>query len=237
MANRIFSVFRQLGPKLLLRGLVLIAILVGAALLLERYRFEEILDLLAFSDGRDTGWLHGKAAYLGVAALFTAVGGPRQAVSFFGAYFFGLGAGFALALAGTAIGCLIAYYFARGFREAADSIIHGRVALARQIWIRNAFSVTLITRLMPVGSNLLGNLAAGVAGVPIARFFLGSVAGYVPQTLVFALMGSGINVGSAAQIAISVALFVASTALGIWIYARYRRQLNLAGGSADEEAG
>lgn len=218
-----------MGPKLLVRGAILIGVLVAAGLLIDRYRFEDILDFLAFSDAEDAGWLHGRIAYLVLAGLFTAAGGPRQAVSFFAAYFFGLAGGFLVALAGSALGCLAAYSFARLFRDAADSVIRGRVDMARQVWARDTFWLTLILRLLPVGSNLVANLAAGAAGIPFAAFLAGSVAGYVPQTLVFALMGAGVNVGSAVQVAISIALFVASTLIGIWVYARYRKRLQAGG--------
>lgn len=218
-----------------MRGIVLVAVLVGAGILVNRYRFEDILDVLAFSANDDAGWLHGRAAYLALAGLFTAVGGPRQAVSFFAAYFFGLADGFTIALAGSGLGCVLAYLFARLFQDATASIIRGRVEVARRIWERNTFSLTLILRLLPVGSNLVANLAAGASGIPFAAFLVGSVTGYVPQTLVFALMGAGVNVGSAAQFAISVVLFAVSTLFGVWVYARYRKRLRSENGDPSEE--
>ena len=225
MSNRIASALRQMGPKLLLRGLILICVLVGAGVLVNQYRFEDILHILAFSGASNAGWLHGRIAYLVLAGVFTALGGPRQAVSFFAAYFFGLTEGFLVALVGSAIGCLVAYLFARAFHDTAIRLIHGRVDMARRIWARDTFWLTFILRLLPVGSNLLANLAAGASAIPLAAFLSGSLAGYVPQTLVFALMGTGVNVGSTTQIAVSLALFVASTLLGVWIYARYRKRL------------
>ena len=225
MSNRIASALRQMGPKLVLRGLILICVLVGAGLAIESYRFEEIVERFTFSSEAGTGWMHGRLAYLVLGAVFTALGGPRQAVSFFAAYFFGLVEGFVIALIGSGLGCLIAYGFARGFHDAAITLIRGRVDMARQIWVRDTFWLTFILRLLPVGSNLLANLAAGASAIPLAAFVGGSLAGYVPQTLVFALMGSGVNVGSSTQIGISVGLFIVSTLIGVWIYARYRKQL------------
>jgi len=225
MSNRIASALRQMGPKLLFRGLILICVLIGAGFLIESYKFEEIVDLFAFSGAQDAGWLHGRTAYLVLAGIFTALGGPRQAVSFFAAYFFGVGEGFFIALIGSGLGCLIAYYFARAFHDAAVNLIRGRVDVARRIWMRDTFWLTFILRLLPVGSNLLANLAAGASAIPFIAFLSGSLAGYVPQTLVFALMGSGVNVGSGVQIGVSIGLFVISTLIGVWIYARYRKQL------------
>lgn len=214
-----------MGPKLVVRGLILICVLVGAGFLIESYKFEEIVEALAFSGDAEAGWLHGRLAYLALAGLFTAFGGPRQAISFFAAYFFGLGEGFLIALAGSGLGCLIAYFFARMFHDAAVNLIRGRVDVARRIWARDTFWLTFILRLLPVGSNLLANLAAGASAIPFAAFLAGSLAGYVPQTLVFVLMGSGVNVGSSVQVAVSVGLFVISTLIGVWVYARYRKRL------------
>ena len=55
-----------------------------------------------------------------------------------------------------------------------------------------------------------------------APFFLGSLLGYIPQTLVFALAGSGVDVGAAWRIGIAVALFLVSGVIGAWLYRKYR---------------
>ena len=53
----------------------------------------------------------------------------------------------------------------------------------------NAFTVTLIVRLLPVGNNTAFSLLGGVASVRALPFLAGSAIGYVPQTLVFVLLG------------------------------------------------
>ena len=82
--------------------------------------------------------------------------------------------------------------------------------------------MTLLIRLLPLGSNLVTNLAAGVSSVGAAPFFLGSSIGYLPQTLVFALVGSGFSVDPELRIAISVVLFIVSGFLGVTLYRKYR---------------
>lgn len=225
MSNRFVTVLRQIGPRMALRGAVLIAVLVAAGMLINRVDFEQMLAWLDFSADEDADLLHGPAAYFVLATLFTGAGGPRQVVSFFAAYFFGLAAGLALALGATLAGCALALLAAAGFRETARGLIRGRVDVAVQLWLRNAFGFTLILRLLPFTSNLVTNLAAGVAGVPRLRFFAASAVGYMPQTLVFALMGSGVNVQSGAQVVLSIVLFGLSVLIGVWIYARYRKDL------------
>lgn len=209
--------------RLLWRSAVLIGALVAAGYWLRQRDFSE----LAATLGPEGGLPPALAGVLFVllGAAFTAFGGPRQAVSFVSAYLFGLPAGIALALAASLGGCVAAFAGARLFSDAARRITSGRMQAATRIWAAEPFAITLILRLLPVGSNFIANLAAGVARIPPLPFFAGSLAGYVPQTVVFALMGSGINVGSRAQFALSVALFAASAVGGAWIWARYRRRL------------
>ncbi|NJO54131.1 MAG: VTT domain-containing protein, partial [Bacteroidales bacterium] len=104
---------------------------------------------------------------------------------------------------------------------AIDGVLHG-----------NTFSMTLLLRLLPVGSNLVTNLAAGVSSVRMMPFVAGSALGYVPQTLVFALAGSGVQLDAELRIAVSAGLFIVSGALGVMLYRRYRRSKRL-----DEVAG
>ena len=48
--------------------------------------------------------------------------------------------------------------------------------------------------------------------------------GYVPQMIVFTLVGSGTRVDRFWQVAIAMVLLVAAAGLGYWLYGRYRRQ-------------
>jgi uncharacterized membrane protein YdjX (TVP38/TMEM64 family) len=170
--------------------------------------------------------MNGRTAFVILSMLFTAIGGPRQAVAFFAAYFFGLAEGFLIALASTVLGSLLAVAAGASFREEARRFIRGKLDIALQMWGRNAFMITLLIRLLPVGSNLVTNLAAGAMGIPLLGFLAGSAVGYTPQTLVFALMGSGVNLGSSMQILLSIVLFVLSVVIGVRIYARYRREFH-----------
>ena len=84
----------------------------------------------------------------------------------------------------------------------------------------NAFSATLTLRLLPVGSNIALNLLAGVSGVAAAPFLAASVLGYVPQTVVFALLGGGVRVSEGAQVALAAGLMVFSVAFGVMLLRR-----------------
>jgi uncharacterized membrane protein YdjX (TVP38/TMEM64 family) len=86
---------------------------------------------------------------------------------------------------------------------------------------------------LPVGNNFATSLAAGVSRVPARLFLLGSLLGYIPQTLVFALAGSGIETGAGVRVGLAVLLFFMSAAIGIWLYRKYRHGKTL-GDEVDE---
>jgi uncharacterized membrane protein YdjX (TVP38/TMEM64 family) len=66
------------------------------------------------------------------------------------------------------------------------------------------------------------SVAGGASSVRSLPFFLGSAMGYVPQMLIFCLVGSGTQVGQFWQVAIAMAMFVLAALLGVYLYRSYR---------------
>lgn len=214
--------------KSYLPGLVFLATLAAIGYLLESGLVQDLLsERWIDAEVRGKG-AAGELLFVAVGGVATALALPRQIVSFLGGYAFGLGFGAALALAATELGCAIAFYYAR---------LVGRPLIARRLGARvrriedflsaNPFSMTLLIRLLPVGSNLATSLAAGVARVPAGPFLLGSLLGYLPQTVVFALAGSGVELEGGLRFALAAVFFVVSSAIGIWLYRRYRHGKSL----------
>lgn len=157
------------------------------------------------------------------AALFTSVGVPRQMVGVLGGYAFGFALGTPLALAGTLTSCIATFYYSRFFgRSFVNRKFGKRVAKLNAIISGNTFSTALIIRLLPVGNNLITNLLAGVSNANPAGFFLGSLLGYIPQTVVFTLLGSGVHVSPVWRTVLSLALFLLASLLGWTLYRRRR---------------
>jgi len=75
-------------------------------------------------------------------------------------------------------------------------------------------------RLAPVGNNFITTCLAAVSAVSVGSFFLASLIGLAPQTVIFALLGSGLAKAQHHQTAVSLALLVA-TAVAFFIF--YRR--------------
>jgi uncharacterized membrane protein YdjX (TVP38/TMEM64 family) len=87
--------------------------------------------------------------------------------------------------------------------------------------------MTVLVRLLPVGNNLLTNLAAGISSIRPMHFLAGTLLGYLPQTLVFALVGSGAHIAPAQKLALAIGLFLVSGALGVYLYRHFRHGLSL----------
>ncbi len=218
-------------PKAIFRGLLMIAVLVVLGFLLREWGIGGVFDK-AWVDThiRGNGSI-GELLFLGAAALLATVGFPRQVISFLGGYAFGLNFGVLLGLAATSIGCIIAFSFSRFVaRDFVSSKFPGRIQRVDKFLEHNTFAMTLLIRLLPVGSNVATNLIAGVSSAGGIAFVGGSTIGYIPQTVVFALLGSGINLDPELRISLSVALFFVSAALGVFLYRRYKRGKGLNGG-------
>lgn len=171
--------------------------------------------------------LLGDLVFIGIGAAATAVGAPRQGVAFLGGYAFGIIEGTALALAAQVVGCVVSYLWARAVgRRWAERRLAGRfghrLRPLRDVLAGSPFNATLALRLLPVGNNLALNLLAGMAGVALLPFLAASAMGYLPQTVVFALLGKGIRVDGAWQLALGVALFFVSAVIGLMLLRRHQ---------------
>jgi len=217
-----------MNPSLILRGIAIMATLAGALYVWDVADLGNVLTndwIDAHIKGQGLG---GEVLFLGLAALATGVGLPRQVVSGLAGYAFGLTLGTGLALLGTVVGCIGAFYYARLLARAPlQRKFSGRVRRLDDFLHDHTFSMTLLVRMLPLGSNVATNLAAGVSSIRAIPFFSGSALGYLPQTVIFALLGSGVAVDPALRITLSIILFVASGLLGVYLYRRFRHGKSL----------
>lgn len=215
---------RAVNPRVVLRGIVLIASLVIIGLFVRASGIESLLDE-SWIDNQVRGrGIYGELLFVAVGAVATAVGFPRQVVSFLGGYAFGAAWGTALAVAATVGGCVAAFTYARLLGRNLVAHRYPQRIQRVDLFLRdNPLLMALVVRAMPVGNNLLTTLIAGVTSVRALPFFVGSAIGYIPQNAAFALAGSGVHLDPVVRITMAVVLLVASSALGIYLYRRYRR--------------
>ncbi|MEJ2767018.1 VTT domain-containing protein [Photobacterium sp. MCCC 1A19761] len=157
-------------------------------------------------------------------ALFTGCGGPRQLIAFTFGFAFGWFTGFLLCLLSTILSAMGCYWLAHLMLKSALNRYFGHRYQRFQLFVRKQpFIKVLIVRLFPVGSNLLTNLFSGAAGVPVKPFVTASLLGYIPQTLIFALAGSGLGGAHQYQLVASLFLGMISLLLTHYLYQRYKK--------------
>ena len=216
---------RRAQPRTLLQPALLAGgVLTGILLLRAMPPLDGLARLVAGSGP------YGPLLFVAAATVACAAGLPRLAVAFAAGFAFGAVTGTALAMAAQMAGCAIAFFWARAVGREWLAIHRGeRLRRLDAFLTGNAFPATLMLRLLPVGNNLLLNLAAGVSGIAAGPFMAATAVGYVPQTVVFALLGGGAHVGRGPELALGTALLAASAALGAALLRRRDRSRSAAG--------
>ena len=175
--------------------------------------------------------INGALLFLLMGGIFTAIGLPRQIIAFLGGYAFSIGLGTLLGALAALLGSMLSFAYARLFGK---GLLRARLGARAGRFDRfihdHPFAMTVLVRLLPVGNNLLTNLAAGISSIRPVHFFAGTLLGYLPQTLVFALVGSGVHIAPALKLALAIGLFLISGALGAYLYRHFRH-----GQSLDEQ--
>jgi uncharacterized membrane protein YdjX (TVP38/TMEM64 family) len=221
-----------MAMRFLFRGLLVIVALVVVGYLLKDVLDQQWVDARI----RDRG-AAGELLFVLVCSLLGSIGLSRQVVAFLGGYAFGFVYGFTLAMLAVVVACIISFTISRFLlRSFLLQHFSERIRQVDGFLHENTFTMALLIRLLPLGSNWMVNIAAGVSGVRSVPFFLGSALGYVPQMLIFSLVGSGARLDRFWQVAIAMAMFVIAAFLGIYLYRKYRHGRTL-GQAVDRELG
>jgi len=205
--------------RFIFRGLLAIVILV-----LISYLLKDVLDR-GWVDAqlRDRG-VHGVLLFVLTGCLMGSVGVSRQLIAFLGGYAFGFLQGFMLSMLAVVAACITTFLVARTLLRAfLKQRYSQRIQRVDRFLHEHTFTMALLVRLLPLGSNWMINIAAGVSSVGKWPFLLGSALGYIPQMLVFSLVGSGTRVDQFWQVAIAMALFVLAAVLGVVLYRKVGR--------------
>ncbi|WP_051257694.1 TVP38/TMEM64 family protein [Desulfovibrio cuneatus] len=206
------------------KNIVVFVVLITIAVLARLLDLDEMLEATWLHTHIVTQGAKGIALFVGLTAVFSALGIPRQLLAFAGGFAFGIGYGLGWALLGLTLGCTLGFYTARLVGQGnLPHKVHAALKRIEPFLQYKPFLMALCIRLMPIGNNALTSMAAGVSHVPAASFIAGSAVGYLPQTIIFVLLGSGIQLESTWQTGLSIVLFLISSALGTWLYRRYRR--------------
>lgn len=204
------------------RGVIALAVMLGGAGLALRWLAPQAETVTLWVDAYMPGGYAGGFFYICSVAVLICVAVPRQLLSFAGGYAFGPFCGAVLATLGVTLGCVLAFGMARYCGRAFVERRYGDKAAAfNRYAVQRPFLLAVLSRLFPSGNNLVLSLLAGVSRIPAWPFFLGSCLGYIPQNLLFAMIGSGMRVDAGWRIGLSVFLFAVSCVLGWWLYKRH----------------
>ncbi len=179
----------------------------------------------------------GRLLFVLASGVLTCFGLPRQLLSFVAGYAFGMIFGTLWATLGSTLGCMLSFSYARFVARSGVERRWGRqVAKVNALLVEAPLTMTVGLRLLPVGNNLLTSLLAGVSRIPALPFILGSCIGYVPQNLIFALLGSGIRVDPFWRGLLSAVLFIVSSLIGWWLYHHFKRHKPLPSDNEEDSA-
>lgn len=154
--------------------------------------------------------------FLGLA---TSIGLPRQIAAFSAGYLLGMWQGSIFATLAATLGCFITLTTARQFlHQYITNKYPQKLTTISNFFCHQTFIKILIIRLLPLGSNLLTNILAGIARVPTKPYLLGSSIGFLPQMFIFAMAGDGVRLDSTKQIMISAMLFLLAILLSLTLH-------------------
>ncbi|MBX2884797.1 MAG: VTT domain-containing protein [Granulosicoccus sp.] len=211
--------------KRLLVICALLSVLLVILWLLYRYPLDTLVDHAAIALWIDRWGVVGTFAYILLGTLATAAGLPRQLMAFIGGYSYGVALGLCLSLLAAIGGCFLCFQLSRRIlRARVERRFTKTVQFLNRLMRDDAFLKIIVLRLQPFGTNLATNLAAGVTNLSTPVFIGSSFLGYIPQMLVFSLLGSGVRVQSSTQLTVSAILFFVSLILGLWLYRRHVTQ-------------
>jgi uncharacterized membrane protein YdjX (TVP38/TMEM64 family) len=161
----------------------------------------------------------GYLAVLFLLALLTSIGLPRQVAAFTCGYLFGITYGTLIATLAATVGCILTLYIAKTFfRQKVLDTYPEKLHSLSVFFSTHTFSKALIIRLLPAGSNFLTNILAGIANTKFLPYVSGTCVGFIPQMLIFSLLGAGVKVGENQQILLSLLLLAVALLLGYLLY-------------------
>ncbi len=210
--------------KMLYRIISLIIICLILLLMIFHFNIFSLVDEVWMDNHVRNQGFKGVFIYVMIITLLISMGVPRQMCSILGGYVFGMWLGTLLATIGTSLACIICFCYARFLGQ---NYIHAKFGYKLEKFnsflCQSPFLLSLIVRIVPLGSNFLTNFLAGISSIPALLFLSGSGIGFTVQNFIFASMGSGLQMHGNSKLLISIVLYIISLSLGYWVYWRYKQ--------------
>ncbi len=211
----------------LLKSLSFILI-VGTAILLWDFLEPSIDTLSGFMDRFIMDYkFYGMIFFVFLSAILSCFFVPRQVLSFVGGYAYGVFWGMFIVTIGAGIGCLITVLYTRFIAQKyIQKKIGFKIAWVEHLFSKNIFGMSLTIRIIPVGSNVILNMLVGVTKIPLIPFCFGSLIGFIPQNLIFAILGTGLRVDPSHKIILATIMYIIGILIGLYLYKIFRPKTN-----------
>jgi len=180
------------------------------------------------------------------AAVVLLFGIPLWPLSILGGILFGFGYGVLLSLGGLIPGAVISFvsarrlkpYLTRGWIKSWIGRLE-RSRLPTNFLKEHQLLTVLVLRLLyPVTPLRYTNYFLGVSGVSWGNYFIGTIVGLLPSTVIFSYLGSEFPEWKPVQLVLIGLLVLIPIALGYWFHrklARRRETLSEAGNLAGDD--
>lgn len=191
---------RRVPSRRSLSKLLLLAVLVGGALLVAYRLGDRYLDPVALTaalrEVRDVPGV--RVLFILAFAAATAVGLPATALALAGGAIFNLGWGLAVNWTGAMLGATAAYGLASSLgRDATRRLLGRRAARLDTLSAAHGFWTVLRLRLLPVVPFLALNVGSALAGVRLRDYVFATALGLIPFITVYTYFADALVAGVA----------------------------------------
>jgi uncharacterized membrane protein YdjX (TVP38/TMEM64 family) len=160
-------------------------------------------------------------------SLATSIGLPRQIAALVAGINLGALFGVIVATFAATLGCLITFSVSRYLLSDRISRKYPKQLTKLSIFLgEQTFLKAIVIRILPLGSNFLTNIIAGVSKVSMRAYVSGSFVGFIPQMVIFSLAGSGIRLGAQNELITSVVLFIIALLISGYLVQRHKAKVS-----------
>jgi uncharacterized membrane protein YdjX (TVP38/TMEM64 family) len=168
------------------------------------------------------GWA-APVVFVGLYALVTLAPVPKNVLSAVAGLLFGLVQGVLLVLLAAVLGALAAFALGRLLgREAVERLTSTRVREVDELLTRRGLIAVLAVRLVPVIPFTAINYTAGLTGVRLRDYFVGTAIGIIPGTVAYVTLGTYGSTPGAWPFLASAAALAALSVAGVLVARRHR---------------
>ncbi len=158
-------------------------------------------------------------------SLATSIGLPRQIAALVAGINLGALIGVIIATIAATLGCLITFSVSRYLLIDKITLKYPKQLAKLSAFLgEQTFLKAIVIRILPLGSNFITNIIAGVSKVSMPAYVGGSFVGFIPQMIIFSLAGSGIRLGAQNELIASGVLFFVALLISAYLVKKHKKR-------------